>query len=887
MKKNTNYKGQGKVILLGVMILFILFLTINISAEPWNITSSTIKGNFSVADKESNAQGLALSYDGTELYISGTTEDVFAQYTLSSPWDVTTKSFIQTKSTGIAGASGLHIKSDGTRFYVINSALPAWQYNFGVAYDISTITKDGSYAVGEMTDADDIYVNPDGTKLYTTGATNKAVFQYTLATPYNISTGSYVRSFTTSTWETNPRGVTFSENGSKMYIVGDENEVNEFGLSTAWDISTATFVQNLNLATYNILNPGAIRFSPDGTHFYVLASGKVYQFDMKSSDSSPIVTLNSPANSFSTKLLNITFNCSATDDFKIQNISLYINDVLNYTKTNGVTNFSELNITNNFDIGQYNWSCRVYDNATQQTNSSTRTFSVNMFTEQLQTFNISSYETKKESYVINISYDSTKFSSVSANLFYNGTSYVGIKEGIGDNVSFTNTHDLPIVPNGANYTFYWAITLNDASPHITNSNSSIQHIENISFGLCNSSLTTSYINYTFKDEVTLSSLSGSFPYSSFIYWLGSGTKTKTYSFTNLSYNPSYAFCFSPSDQTLNLGTNVQYQAAGYNQRISSLNFVLTNITTNKTLYLLNTSSGIYVTFQVVSPASQTISGVSVNASRQINGVDTLIGSGVTGSDGAITFFLNPNFAHTFTFLKSGYEPLTETITPTQSIYTIKMLISGTVSNDYRQGVSISINPSFDFLLNNTIYNFNMTLNSSIYSISNFGFGLYYNNNSLIGSQSSTSSTGGFLSFNADTSNSTGIYMNYYYTTNGTTFNYTTFWITELSPNSFSITHFFSDLNLYLSAGLFGIDNFGKVLISFVLLVLMVGFFTYRYGIANEAAIMGIIFGLVFFLDTIGFLPQPAFLGITPKDHFITIITGIIFGGLIVREEMRY
>jgi len=81
-------------------------------------------------------------------------------------------------------------------------------------------------------------------------------------------------------------------------------------------------------------------------------------------DSSPIVTLNSPANNTNFSIQSVSFNCSAEDDFLIENVSLYIDDVLNYTLVDGVDNITELYTTLNFADGDYNYTCKATDNAT-------------------------------------------------------------------------------------------------------------------------------------------------------------------------------------------------------------------------------------------------------------------------------------------------------------------------------------------------------------------------------------------------------------------------------------------------------------------------------------------------------------------------------------------
>ncbi len=90
----------------------------------------------------------------------------------------------------------------------------------------------------------------------------------------------------------------------------------------------------------------------------------------------PTVTQNSPANNAVDGDGSVLFNCSATDNIALANISLYINSVLNQTNivtgTSNSTTFSKT-MTN----GNYNWYCRASDAAGNANNSATYALAVN------------------------------------------------------------------------------------------------------------------------------------------------------------------------------------------------------------------------------------------------------------------------------------------------------------------------------------------------------------------------------------------------------------------------------------------------------------------------------------------------------------------------------
>ena len=86
----------------------------------------------------------------------------------------------------------------------------------------------------------------------------------------DIANASYDSvSLSVTSEETLPRGFQFKPDGTKMYLVGLNDEINEYDLSTAWDVSTATVNQTLSIAT-NTLNPWGMFIDPSGTKLFVI-----------------------------------------------------------------------------------------------------------------------------------------------------------------------------------------------------------------------------------------------------------------------------------------------------------------------------------------------------------------------------------------------------------------------------------------------------------------------------------------------------------------------------------------------------------------------------------------------------------------------------------------
>lgn len=181
--------------------------------------------------------------------------------------------------------TGLFFKSDGTKVYIVGLDFSTvFQYSLSTAWDISTASYDSvSFSVSvQDTIPTGLSFSSDGTKMYVVGNLGLDINQYNLSTAWDISTASYSQNFSVSSQETGPTGVTFKTDGTKMYICGlAGDEVNEYNLSTAWDISTASASQVFSVSAQDG-NPRSLFFKPDGTKMFLSGSDNdsVYLYNL-------------------------------------------------------------------------------------------------------------------------------------------------------------------------------------------------------------------------------------------------------------------------------------------------------------------------------------------------------------------------------------------------------------------------------------------------------------------------------------------------------------------------------------------------------------------------------------------------------------------------------
>ena len=86
--------------------------------------------------------------------------------------------------------------------------------------------------------------------------------EYALSTAFDASTAVFVDATSVSSKETAP-GMAFSNDGAKMFMWVLPETINEYALSTAFDASTATFVDATSVSSQEA-DPQGMAFSSDG-----------------------------------------------------------------------------------------------------------------------------------------------------------------------------------------------------------------------------------------------------------------------------------------------------------------------------------------------------------------------------------------------------------------------------------------------------------------------------------------------------------------------------------------------------------------------------------------------------------------------------------------------
>lgn len=255
-----------------------------------NITSAVYANkSLAVAAQDNNPLGIAFSGDGVNFYVAGATTDAIKQYTCSTPWDISTASFLQSYSVAAqeATVTAVLFSPDGTKMFTHGFAGDSVeQYTLSTAWNISTASFDNVSIYTFLKDSNmwDIRFNNDGTKLYCFGDATDTIYSYTCPTPWDITGATDdLTSFAFTANQTALKSGFFNPDGTKLYTTGVVPlGIQSWSLSTGFDLSTITYDSAIFDVTTQDSNPDTVIFSDDGTKMYVLgrANDTVYQYDV-------------------------------------------------------------------------------------------------------------------------------------------------------------------------------------------------------------------------------------------------------------------------------------------------------------------------------------------------------------------------------------------------------------------------------------------------------------------------------------------------------------------------------------------------------------------------------------------------------------------------------
>lgn len=240
-------------------------------------TASYSNISFSVGSQDGDATGVTFNNSGTNMYVMGSNNSTVYQYSTAlttaqldlstgAVFDYTPTSDVQVTvsnpaASGTVSSATLLLNQEGAGGYDL--------LNIGTVTSFSVLSQ-GQYPYG-------FYMKPDGTKMYVAENTNDSIHQYSLSTAYDISTASYdSATLNVSSQDVSPESLWFKPDGTKMYYAGSNGDtVDQYALSTAWDLSTASYESKQLSVSGQMIAPRSITFKPDGTRLLIAGESNI------------------------------------------------------------------------------------------------------------------------------------------------------------------------------------------------------------------------------------------------------------------------------------------------------------------------------------------------------------------------------------------------------------------------------------------------------------------------------------------------------------------------------------------------------------------------------------------------------------------------------------
>lgn len=256
-----------------------------VEPDNWNISNASYQSSLYINAREDVIQGVFMGNYGTRMYICGHTNDRIDQYDLSTAHDLSTATYSKTLS--VSGYTGypqdLCFDRTGTRFYFVDaSSARVVQFNLSQAWELNTASYVGALTISAyIPSPDGICISDDGTKMLGISDSSDKISTINLSTPYLITSGTDAsKDLSILAKDGTSCAVCASNDGTVVWFVGRTSDyVHEYTLSTAWDVTTATWVRQFYVGSYDG-SPMGLSLDRQGLYMYIAGNvnDMIYQF---------------------------------------------------------------------------------------------------------------------------------------------------------------------------------------------------------------------------------------------------------------------------------------------------------------------------------------------------------------------------------------------------------------------------------------------------------------------------------------------------------------------------------------------------------------------------------------------------------------------------------
>ena len=228
----------------------------------------------SIEDQETSPQGMAFSNDGLKMFVIGSFGDDVNAYNLTAAFDPSTLTapvIVTSIKDDESNPHGMAFSNDGLKMFVIGqSGDDVNAYNLTAAFDTSMLTHVSATSIEyEETFPTGMAFSNDGLKMFVIGSFGDDVNEYSLTAAFDTSMLTHVSATSIEDEETFPTGMAFSNDGSKMFVIGSEGEeVNEYDLHSVYPVTVTDTppLQDTTSPTIELVGDSPIEASHGSTY---------------------------------------------------------------------------------------------------------------------------------------------------------------------------------------------------------------------------------------------------------------------------------------------------------------------------------------------------------------------------------------------------------------------------------------------------------------------------------------------------------------------------------------------------------------------------------------------------------------------------------------------
>ncbi len=181
-----------------------------------------------------------------------------------------------TRPTGVA------FSTDGSKMFVSGNANKnVFEYALSVPFNVTSSIFVDSVSVGSLSASiEDVTFSTNGTKMFISNPSSNIIYGYTLSVPFNVTSSTLTESPSISNLGS-LSGISFSTNGTKMFTIVPSAIIREYALSVPFNVTSSIFVNSISVSSQDTF-PQGIAFSTSGSKMFVLgnANDKVFEYSL-------------------------------------------------------------------------------------------------------------------------------------------------------------------------------------------------------------------------------------------------------------------------------------------------------------------------------------------------------------------------------------------------------------------------------------------------------------------------------------------------------------------------------------------------------------------------------------------------------------------------------